>query len=377
MKKYLFSILSITLPIFCLAQITVLNNTFPTIGDTLNTMIDAMPDNIEIHDPGPDQMWDYGSLESGFVQQVAILDPSEGTFGDSIEDVTFLIKSGPVLENYYKTFSNKIEEIAFKTIDPVFESIEVFGEFEERPLYRKAPLSYGDQYITNSSIFFPFSIDVLPDSIVDQLPIEPDSIRIDISAKTTDDIDAWGSMSLPTGTFDVLREKRVQEINTSVSVFTLGAWVPIPNELIDPAGAFLGGDTTTSYNFYNDKAKELIAIVNVDSLGTMASRIEYKADNINTNTVIIQPGKKDLVLYPNPSYGFVRLDFVNLDKGQYRFEVSNVIGKKIWSKNYIINHSNEVAKEDLSFLSKGTYLFSLKDNQGKTLITKRLVIITP
>ena len=111
--------------------------------------------------------------------------------------------------------------------------------------------------------------------------------------------------------------------------------------------------------------------------GDTVTTIQYKANNINTSNLLLKPGKQDVMAYPNPTFGEVKFELLNFSPGDYRIEIYNIIGKKLWSTGFSIDHSIRSIKENFSFLKKGTYLYSIIDSRGRKIATKRLVIITP
>lgn len=355
-------------------QITVGSNTFPVSGDTLRTIVDGMPEGIDLLTPGPNKNWVFTSLQAPFTQEMVFEDPSQGS--KNVPEASMVVKSGEVFERYYKSFGNKIEEIAYKTVDPITNQIEVFAYYVEPVLFRKAPMEYGYIFEHESKIPFTISTEIIPDTLLDMLPIVPDSIRFILVTERKDSIDAWGTLELPAASFEVLREKSTIYTSTEIEAFVFGAWIEVPNELIDPEGNLLQNDTTFSYQFYSNESKEIVASVNVDE-DDNANSVTYKADDIKNNIPVIQPGETNIIIYPNPSYGDVRFEFVSFKPGTYRVDVRTVIGKKIWSKHMEIKAPNSSYKEDLSFLPKGTFLYSIISSTGETIATKRLVIMKP
>lgn len=79
------------------------------------------------------------------------------------------------------------------------------------------------------------------------------------------------------------------------------------------------------------------------------------------------------VIYPNPSYGMLRVNLKKYPNEKFELVIKNIIGKNLWSET--MNRSKEIL--DLGFLSKGSYLLSIKDMNGETLQSMRLVIIDP
>ena len=374
MKNALHVLLAVMMPVFLLAQITVGNNTFPVAGDTLKTITDGMPMGIDVGVAGEDQYWDFKSLQAPFSQEVIFLDPSEGT--QAVPEASMLVKTGDVFERYYQSFGNKIEEIAYKTVDPLTGQIELFAYYEEPTLYRKAPLGYQYVYEAESRVPFKIGTEIIPDSLLDMLPIVPDSIKFILVTEREDEVDAWGNLDLPNGNYEVLREKTTSSTYTEIEAFTFGTWVQVPLELIDPTGELIPTDTTLSYQFYSDVAKEIIAAVIVDE-NDAATTVTYRASSEPNNIPTIEQGITSVFVYPNPSFGEIRFEFASVDPGTYRIDVRSVIGKRIWSKHIDVKSPNYTHKENLSFLPKGTFLYSIVGEQGETIATKRLVIMKP
>jgi len=74
------------------------------------------------------------------------------------------------------------------------------------------------------------------------------------------------------------------------------------------------------------------------------------------------------------SYGSVRLEFLNFEEGRYMLIIRDIIGKEIWRNSYHIKGPTTI-KEDLSFLSRGTYTYTISDIDRNVFVTKRLAII--
>lgn len=78
-------------------------------------------------------------------------------------------------------------------------------------------------------------------------------------------------------------------------------------------------------------------------------------------------------IYPNPSYGILRVDLRKYNYDKFKVVIKNIIGKELWHE--LINSPQETI--DLGFLSKGSYLLSIENTDGETLQSLRLVIIDP
>lgn len=100
-------------------------------------------------------------------------------------------------------------------------------------------------------------------------------------------------------------------------------------------------------------------------------KIQFKSD-----AKLIDENSREIISFPNPTYGEVFFDLINYPKAKYRLEVYNVIGRKIFSKTFG-DSSNSDMMADLTELKKGVYLYSIFDENNKKLTSKRISIVTP
>ena len=104
--------------------------------------------------------------------------------------------------------------------------------------------------------------------------------------------------------------------------------------------------------------------------------IEFKILPLGIPSYPGSSGREDVFVYPNPSYGQVRFDFVNLPTDTYSLEIYNILGLKLRSEEVEISGSRTV-QFDFSDLDKGTYIYRLVSSSFRTIRTKRLVIVEP
>ena len=141
----------------------------------------------------------------------------------------------------------------------------------------------------------------------------------------------------------------------------------------DLADAF-GTVETTTYNYYSAEDKEIVVSIITDDQDMITS-VEYKGDAIISDIKVVTPEYSMITAYPNPSFGNVSIQMVNYPLGEYRMKVYNVVGKELWTESFQLR-SDRVYKADLMHLSKGTYLYSIYDKNGKKIVTKRIAIIS-
>lgn len=362
-----------------IGQITVTNETFPVAGDTLRTAVDNMPQGITITAAGADQVWDYSNLTAPFSTELVYKEASEGMAFDELPNATVVVQTAAEAELYYNITDEKIELVGFNGPDPTGFGIVTLVKLDPPTVERVAPLTYPSVQTSEANILVPIGTDLLPDEILNELPLVPDSIRLVINQQRTDFVDAYGSLTIPGGTFDVLRQRQELMIDNKVEALVpILGWLDVTDVILDLVGGGqgIGQDTTITYNFYSNDSKETIASVVADDAEENAVTVTYKfidvVDNINPVN-IIRPG---VYAFPNPAINDARFEFTNLNSGDYTLKIYNILGVEVLKKNYFVN-GTRTEKVDLSDLRKGTYLYSLIDSKGKTLTTKRLMIIRP
>lgn len=382
MRIILILLLLLTGFLNAFGQITITNSVFPMAGDTLVTEIDVAPDGIMVTAPGPDQQWMFDRLNGLFRASAEVKDASEGSVAQEFPSADLVLVFDTGIERYYRVRADRIEEIGYTGIDPVFSVIQLIAYYKQPYIIQRAPLNYGDMNMSTSELLFPYAYDDLPDSITSQfpLPISPDSVRLVLRVDREDQVDAWGTLEIPGGTYNVLREKRVEVRNSAVEakVIGFGGWFDITSTIqtILPDSAVLENDTLISYNFFSDMSTEPIAVVTT-SPDDEVIRVDFKS-NDKTGTPVFTPsqGPLDIHVSPNPTLGRCVFEFENLPAGDYSLQVINILGVKIWEQEFEAFGDISLSA-DLSGLRKGTYLYSLKTGKGSTLKTKRLIILNP
>lgn len=356
-------------------QITITNSIFPVPGDTLFTIIDADA-NVSIEEDGADVTWDFRSLSGPFARETRFLEASEGSAPEDFPDADMVSISANAQEIYYQSFNNKIIEVG--RAGEFVPGFDIPVAYEELPTFRRAPISFGDVDDDEAIANVEIGADIIPEELLESVPIDFDSLRISLQTNSENIVDAWGTLRMPDGDYEVLRDKVSTTTETKIfaKVQFLG-WNEIPVALLEGLGEFadaFGVTETTTYNYYSANDKEIIASVLLDEEDVITN-VEYKGNIIINEIKVLAPDANLITAFPNPSFGNVSIQMVNYPLGEYRMKVYNVVGKELWAESFQLRN-NRVYKADLMHLSKGTYLYSIFDKNGKKLVTKRIAIIS-
>ena len=292
---------------------------------------------------------------------------------------------------YYINVTDKVyEQVGLAGASTAFLGVDITTKVNPALILRRAPMKFFNLNNTSSATTVAIPLSALPDSLkaqLGQLTALADSVRIKLTGTRTDLVDGFGTLKLPIGDFEVLREKRISFSQSDVEAFVkfTKTWISIGSfaggQLPVQIKGLIGKDTTTAYHFYGATAKEPLAIVTVDNIdNTKATEVTYK--NIKKPVAtkeepnISEPisTRPDIKAMPNPVIDIVNFEMTNLDQGSYTIKIYNLLGMVVWEEQHHVVGS-KIVRLDTNNLKKGTYLYSLSNAKGKILATKRLIVL--
>lgn len=377
-----FTSISCIFLIFCAgsvsAQITVPSSTLPAIGDTLRLATDNLPQGISPGQAGGDQSWFFGSLQAPFIDEIIFKPAASGQNAAFFPNATYFTSPQDNLENYYTVTNGQLFNNGFAGELPILPGLQAVALYNGSGLLeRSTPLAYLDENINESTLTIPFSAEIIPDTFFAEFPVRPDSIRISQTVKTNSIVDAWGELALPDGFYPCLRQKNTVITSNQLEIKAgFLPWLPLSDELEIPG--LTGVDTTLNYTFLSNNTKEPLAVLTMAGNGSTVNNVVFKADNRTiTNTYNKNLEKPDMFAYPNPAIGSVRFDLIGLKSGRYTIKMFNILGVEVWSKQCSVNTNSRTVRVDLDNMNRGTYLYSLINSDGRTVVTKRLIVLRP
>lgn len=357
------------------AQIFIPTSMMPRAGDTLLTAVDNLPANIRSILSGRNQRWDFSMLEAPYSRSAVWRAAAKGNAAEVFKNATFTAPVDEHTEGYYRIQGNDLILVGAVGPDPINLNRKSVMRYSPGLLERRYGLRYGDAFQADANLVLTLGENDIPSWFRKKLPVSPDSLRLRVSFDRQYDVDSYGRLIVPGGIFEVLREKRIEIIEMRLEV-KVGRrrWQDISRSIKDRD--LLRSRKNISYHFYSNETKEPVARVWMNASEKKVLKIEFKPrerENMVQNLANVKP---DIYVSPNPAIASVRFEFYNLPPGTYRLSVFNIIGQEEWSKMYTIN-GNYAEQVDISQLKKGAYLYSLKDERGRTLSTKRLMVIRP
>lgn len=356
-------------------QITIPSNLLPRPGDSLYVAVDQLPTTLRPITMGKNQRWDLTTMQAPFTRRIVWRPAQQGRYGSQFRSAEMVAPIDELTEGYFRTSGGELQLVGMVGPDPLGLSRRAVMRFQPPLLERKLPLRYGEAFQADAQMVYTLAAEELPASFRKKLPINPDSVRIRVGYDRQFHVDGWGKLVAPGGYYDVVREKR-----TEIRDYRLEAkigqrrWQDLTSAIADKQ--LLRPTTAIAYHFLNNNEKEPIAIVWMDPAEKKPLRVEYKASDPEASIQNLTNLKPDVYAFPNPAIINVRFEFYNLPPGAYLLTIYNILGVEQWSRRYILQ-GNLTEKVDISELKRGTYLYSLKDENGKTLTTKRLMVLRP
>jgi hypothetical protein len=339
------------------AQITLTNATFPVAGDSLKTATDLTPTGIVMTSPGGPQTWDFSSLNPDTRQVNFFQLAAAGTSSANFPGAELVVLGDVGVETYYDVTAATFSLLGISGAG-LSAGFPVQADLIYNPplVINEAPLNFFDvdNYTSNATIALPTS--AIPGAIFDSLGIPTgtfDSIRLRITVQSIRLVDGYGTLAIPGGTYDVLRQKQTDYTTTGVDVHTFLGWIDV--------AALLGGvplfpnDTSITFNFLSNTAKEPIAVVTVDSTQQIAVQVDYKDNGIESAVNPVPGETTAIVVYPNPATDQVTFDIKYNLPGNYSFRLYDVNGQRVLDKEPA-SHLEEVS---IQSLSPGLYIIQV------------------
>ncbi len=305
-------------------------------GDTLYTARDLMPGPLSMSGFGEGLQWDMRGLLSPFVHQVLVRPDGAGDG---------MIMAGP---------DDVDRHFVFRTDGLYLHQLRMPPFNGQRTVVRIDPPL---PYIRNLQLGHTWSHRCTLS--VANKPLA----YVVINAVA----DAAGVLLTSGVNYDVVRERR------DIEVIPVEAGTSDPGVSLSALPHFF--TFGRQYHFVSSQASVPVAVVFTDALN-QARQVEYATHRWAGDIVRQLPTRPDIFVYPNPSFGHVRFDLMNLPAGHYDILIYNILGVLVRSERIHVQGIRTVTM-DLSGLRKGTYIYRLVDGQQNTIRSKRLVIISP
>ncbi len=285
MKKISLFFVAIGLFAVAQAQITITSNDLVNVGDSVKlAYVDTLPAGFNPGPSGANQHWDFSDLMSDTSTWLNFLDPDSTPYGESFPSSNIAVQGlieGLIDDAWaYGTKNSFVFQI-----DGVAGSYDIFqgvvAPFTPPEIMFSFPVNYLDSLEQTSTV----------DIRVESPEPPADSIRIKVVTSVDMTVDAWGELTTPVWTGQVLRFKDTRVTIDSVWVKLLFFWVYLESSTT----------VTQTYKYMANDMGFPVLQFNADETGTEFSMVNYL--HVEGTGQAEQPAGPQLafILYPNPA----------------------------------------------------------------------------
>jgi len=353
------------------AQITVTDAHVPSIGDIFYQAYDASPAGfINVGSAGIGESWDFSVLQASYIDTVLFISPVGTPNANLYNNVNICMDDKGSISYFNKSsaglYMHGISDTAFNS----------------PALYLPLPLTYGltisdgpivviEQTITGtllSSAIPPATVAVLTNGLGNSA----DTALIQVTNTTDFEVDGSGTITIPLGTYDVLRLKTIQNTSSVLNVYCsdtvsgMGAWINnISFSSIPILAGFSNDEQEIKYQWITNDAsvKFLLAEIVVDSLDNITNGVSFQTIPSSSTVAELLPNTFDV--YPIPASNQLIIE----SEESYLTDLTllDVMGKLVFSDKF-----TGTTQIDLTQISKGIYYLNLKTTEGE--LTKKIIV---
>ena len=320
------------------------------------------PEHALIMQPGPAQIWDFRSLRAPYALSRKILvsggernTTGQLMHGNHMEAMMHL--NGTASTIFQVMEENpvcKSEQLVF-TVTPAYKPF-FKGVIGESFAYRGKMVATFEWPKHMSCLYTP--------------PRLPDSCRVTYSITEDILVDGEGTLYLPTEINSAYRQRVTIKRAARVEISYGPIWKDITLQV--PGVRLLTTEDAYRYVSSNDGMMLAEVLLNENQ---QPARIEFKTHPIATRVVAEESNKPDIYAFPNPSFDIVRFQLSDLTYGKYKLKIFNILGTPIRELEVYVDDPRKTVTMDLGDLQRGTYLYRLQDSHGRTIRTKRVILI--
>ena len=340
MKKYIPLLLLFFLcqSVMLQAQISLTANDAPAVGDLF---IQSSDTTLSLYSPGemgPNRVWNFQNLiafESDTLTIVATTDAPKSA------EFPMASYAGQIDSIYTFAEANSSGLYLLGIVSDFFD-VDTFYtlKFETAPRLLAYPTSSTTTY-TDTSRF----------DISDYSDVFSDSVRITQEEINQVTVDGFGTLQLPSGNFDVLRQTRMVISFDTVEVRNNGLWFPIEQ----------GVDTIFTYEWLAKEAKGPVLTLTTDASGTLT--------DINFISNII----------PNIPAPAVAFDIEDREDGSFRFIDQSTNEPSSWMWDFGDGNTSTEQNPVHIYTAQGTFNVCLTaaNSTGSNTVCQMVQVFLP
>ena len=327
-------------------QITITSNDFIGTGKVIEEANDLTPAaSIKPGPAGANQTWDFSDLVADEITTTQTLNPDWTPYS------AFFPSSNLALylheDSVYIYMQNSTAFLLMLGMFGTFlDSIEMPVIYTPPLVLAEFPVQYQNHKDSDASFTFFMPISGIPGV---------DSAKLKMDVLSTTDVDAWGTITTPLGTFDALRMYTVEESTDSIWYKFNGFWTPSPS----PPDK----EITYTYSWWSNDNAIGFQLLEFDYFSASDSVAAVTFLNATPTQSITDRQTSSLIsVYPNPADTYINFDYDG--ESDSEIEIFNNIGKLLLRKPII---AKEITRISVEQYPSGIYFYNLIENNGNII----------
>ena len=325
------------------AQITLTEENIPKVGTNYIKGVDDLPIGIDAGEPGTGyQIWDFTTLLPDDTIGYSYLDPLATPFPLQFPESNLALHNADTAYSYLH-YDQDIYEL--EGIMAEHEGEEYVFDYIPDMTILNFPFTYGDAF--SQDYFFEYVFGGTGDSV-----------RIKNHVSKWVEADAWGSVVLPSGTFDALRLSVIQQSKDSTWAQVGSNWLLISTT----------NSTTNFYDWYTNAPGVDLLLVSL--IYDQNWTILESANFFMGSYVGLTEGSADVSIhiYPNPSEDEIFLQMEGMENAT--LQIVDISGRVVMEEAI----HGEQQKFSVKDIQSGTYVCRILDDDHKGIFTKKIII---
>ena len=240
------------------AQITITTDDAPAFGEVYANAIDTLLGDIDVGPASAEaQTWSFLNLNAHEAFTNTVVMPSETPSADLFPSATFAFEGSNGLYSFAQVTADALLTLGGSAPGP---NGQIFtAAFDPGQQLLSLPATYGTTFDSE----FGFTLEI------DGSEFGADSVRIIEHGTVDAEVDAFGEITLPAGTFEVLRQRSVVTTADSIYVKILGSFILV--DVIE--------ETTVTYEWWGQDGLGPVCNIDFDTDGNPISATYLQAIN--------------------------------------------------------------------------------------------------
>ncbi|MEZ4949196.1 MAG: T9SS type A sorting domain-containing protein [Saprospiraceae bacterium] len=345
MKKSITLFMMVFMVTMGFAQITINSSDVVAIGATATQASDTTMRSSSIIGATGSQTWDFSDLETHTQTSIEFIASAGTPYEASFPDANLAaVQDG----SFYVYMLKDAEKLAILgtagEVDLGIDTLDLNLTFDPADILIQFPATNGNSYsfstrnkiqLSGGDLGFPTF----------------DSVRLVSYTNSSVNIDAFGSVTTPLGTYDCIRlsQQNISFDTTDAKAF--GMWINVDASDV--------GDTTYSYAWWTNQNGLGFPIANLEVAGGAVVGATWLSEFTTSSREVFKSISMDV--YPNPA-----AERINIATEESYDGIINIIdfnGKRVASQAY----SGIFDTVELNGFLNGQYLLTLQDKTGKLL----------